>query len=81
MRIILGLTIMAALAACAPAIPDSGAGVVDTGSGVGFGSYDEYQRQKAAREAALAGNALPPPNAVSSETLSATAPASPGARE
>lgn len=78
MRIILGLTIMAALAACSPAIPDSGAGVVDTGAGVGFGSYDQYQRQKAAREAALAGNALPPPNTVSSEPLSATnlAPAS-----
>ncbi|MGX0877636.1 hypothetical protein ACSSV4_002326 [Roseovarius sp. MBR-154] len=65
MRIALGLVMMAALGACAPAIPDSGAGV-------GFGDYDQYQREKAAREAALAGNALPAPDAVSSEPLDAT---------
>jgi len=58
---------MAALGACAPAIPDSGAGV-------GFGDYDTYQREKEAREAALAGEnrALPPPGAISSEPLDAT---------
>lgn len=53
------------LAACQPAVPDSGAGV-------GFGDYSEYQRQ---REAQLSGQAngasgLPPASAVSSEPLS-----------
>lgn len=50
-----------ALAACQPPVPDSGAGV-------GFDSYAQYQRQ---REAQLAGNAstLPPASAVSSEPL------------
>jgi hypothetical protein len=68
MRFFLGALGLAAMSACAPAIPDSGAGV-DTGAGVGFGSYEAYQRERAAREAALAGSALPPPTAVSSETL------------
>lgn len=78
MRFFLGAMGLAALSACAPAIPDSGVGV-DSGTGVGFGSYDAYQREKAAREAALAGSALPPPAAVSSETLQAAggAPADP----
>ena len=65
MRIALGLVMMAALGACAPAIPDSGAGV-------GFKDYGQYRREKEAREAALAGNALPAPDAVSSEPLDAT---------
>lgn len=51
-----------ALAGCAPAVPDSGAGV-------GFGSYSEYEKQQAAREAQLSGGALPAPSAVSEETL------------
>lgn len=71
MRLMLGGLVMAALGACAPAIPDSGARV-DSGSGVGFGNYDTYQREKAAREAALAAGALPPPNTVSSKPLDAT---------
>ncbi|MDZ7708909.1 MAG: hypothetical protein U5K36_01350 [Roseovarius sp.] len=71
MRLMIGGLVMAALGACAPAIPDSGAGA-DPGTGVGFGDYDTYQREKAEREAALAGNALPPPGAVSSEPLDAT---------
>ncbi|WP_407495221.1 hypothetical protein [Pseudooceanicola sp. MF1-13] len=62
----LGLSgvIMVALAACSPAVPDSGAGV-------GFDNYSQYQRQ---REAQLAGNAatLPPAASVSSETLPST---------
>ncbi|MFB9148143.1 hypothetical protein [Roseovarius ramblicola] len=77
MRLMLGFVTMAALAACAPAIPDSGAGV-------GFGDYDTYQRKKAAREAELSGEyvALPPPDAISSQPLDATggateAPAAP----
>lgn len=68
MRFFLGVLGLAAMSACAPAIPDSGASV-NSGAGVGFGSYEAYQREKAAREAALAGSALPPPTAVSSETL------------
>lgn len=75
MRFILLVMGLAALGACAPAIPDSGAGV-NTGAGVGFGSYDAYQRERAARDAALAGAALPPPTAVSSETLDARPTAS-----
>lgn len=70
MRFTLGALGLAVLSACAPAIPDSGASV-NTGAGVGFGSYEAYQRERAAREAALAGAALPPPSAVSSETLGA----------
>ncbi len=46
--------VMAALtvAACAPAVPDSGANVPDPGQGVGFGNYDDYA---ARREAQLTG--------------------------
>ena len=50
-----------ALGACSPTIPDSGAGV-------GFGDYDDYQKKQTARDAALTGGALPPPQTVSSET-------------
>lgn len=63
MRLITTLCACAALAACSPAIPESGA------KGVGFDDYDAYQRDKQAREAALTGSALPPPNTVSSEPL------------
>lgn len=52
------------LAACAPAVPESGAGV-------GFGDYTAYKQAQAQRELALAGRALPPPQAVSTETLGA----------
>ncbi len=54
-----------ALAACNASVPDSGAGV-------GFGNYSEYQRAQAAREAALQGSALPPPSAISTEPLAAS---------
>jgi hypothetical protein len=57
-----GLLALGLLAGCSPEIPDSGAGV-------GFNDYNSYQQQQAARDAALTGNALPPPSAVSSETL------------
>lgn len=48
--------VMAALmlAACSPAVPDSGANVPDPGQGVGFGRYDDYA---ARREAQLNGQA------------------------
>jgi hypothetical protein len=72
MRFTLGLVALMALVACAPAVPDSGAGV-------GFQNYDTYQRDKAAREAALARGVLPPPDAVSSEPLSATGQTTAGA--
>ncbi|GGO51397.1 hypothetical protein SAMN05444398_101682 [Roseovarius pacificus] len=66
MRIILGATALAALTACAPAVPDSGAGV-------GFGDYTQYQAERQARETQLAGTSIPAPNAVSSETLDGAA--------
>ncbi|MBR9820428.1 MAG: hypothetical protein GYB51_05465 [Rhodobacteraceae bacterium] len=47
------------LASCAPAVPDSAAGV-------GFGDYQSYQQQ---REAQLQAQTIAPPAQVSSETL------------
>ncbi|MBY6115809.1 hypothetical protein KUW09_15270 [Mameliella alba] len=47
-----------AVAACEPAVPDSGAGVPDPGTGVGFGNYDDYA---ARRDAQLNGEAGPIP--------------------
>lgn len=62
-RILISMFALGALAACSPAIPDSGAGV-------GFGDYNEFEQKQAARDAALnGGGALPPPQAVSSESL------------
>lgn len=66
MRIILTSAALAALAACGTSIPDSGP---DMGAGVGFGDYTEYQ---ARRDAALTGNTLPAPDAVSSAPLDGT---------
>jgi len=66
--VIVPLVAVVALAGCQQQIPDSGAGV-------GFGSYDEYERAQAARDAQLAGaTALPAPQAVSAEPLAATTP-------
>jgi hypothetical protein len=67
MRRILGGLALVSLAACDPTVPDSAAGV-------GFGDYNEYQRDQASREAALNGQPLPAATAVSPETL-AGAPA------
>ena len=66
MRFILGVTALVALAGCQPSVPDSGAGV-------GFGNYDEYQQQRTSRDAQLTG---PVPNApvVSSEPLGSPLP-------
>lgn len=66
MRFILGMTAVVALTACSPSIPDSG-------GGVGFGDYTEFEAQRQAREAQLTGAAVPAPNAVSSETLDGAA--------
>lgn len=56
-----GLAVIA-VAGCAPGVPDSGVGV-------GFGDVEAYKRAQAERELALAGSALPPPLAVSTEPL------------
>lgn len=71
MRFTLTVLACAALAACSPAVPDSA-------TGVGFSDYDEYLRAQQAREAALTGSALPPPNAVSEEPLSLAGTMPPG---
>lgn len=70
MRLIMVSAALVALSACAPAIPESGP---QTGTGVGFGDYDDYE---ARREAELtgtgAGQTFAPPSAVTSQPLSAT---------
>ncbi len=63
MRWIAPAFLLGTLAACSPPIPDSAAGV-------GFDNSIAAQR---ARDAALTGSAIPPPNAVSSERLPAAA--------
>ncbi|MDQ2094994.1 hypothetical protein [Rhodalgimonas zhirmunskyi] len=65
----MGLAALLALAACDPTIPDSG--VPDPGAGVGFGDYAEYQKRQVARDAALQGQSVPAPSAVSGQPLSA----------
>lgn len=62
MRFLMMTAAALALTACTPPVPDSGAGV-------GFGNYEEYQAQQRARDAQLAGEALPAPDVVSTETL------------
>jgi len=62
MRYLLCGVALVGLAACDPAVPDSG-------SGVGFGDYATYQQTQAQRDAALEGEALPAPLAVSEEQL------------
>ncbi len=66
MRFLMAGAAMSALAACGTNIPDSGP---DSGAGVGFGSYSEYEARQAAREAQLAGAALSAPDSVSSQPL------------
>lgn len=62
-----GVCALIALGACSTTIPDSGAGV-------GFGDYNQFDQQQAARDAALRGDdVLPLPQAVSSETLAPAA--------
>ncbi len=71
MRFFLCAAGLAALTACSPSVPDSAAGV-------GFGDYEDYQQQKRARDAELAGNPLPAPNTVSTETLNDASAEAPG---
>ena len=63
MRFFLVSVAVIGLAACQTTVPDSGAGV-------GFGDYSSYQQQQAARDAQLRGQAVPPAQAISGETLS-----------
>lgn len=65
MRFTLGVTALVALSACSPSIPDSGAGV-------GFNDYDTYQQKQQARNAALAGQAVPQAGVVSDEVTGAS---------
>ncbi|VAV97592.1 FIG01023059: hypothetical protein [hydrothermal vent metagenome] len=65
MRYILAVVALTGLAACETLPPASK-------SGVGFGNYDQYQKeqtQRKAQSAGAAGAALPAPDAVSGETL------------
>ncbi len=66
MKPILCLTALVALTACAPSVPESGA--PDPGAGVGFGDYDSYLEAQRARDAQLAGQALPGGDVISDET-------------
>lgn len=69
MRLIFLSSALMALASCGASVPESGP---DSGAGVGFGSYSEYQQQQAARDAQLAGSgstALPAASAVSTTSL------------
>ncbi|WP_261193379.1 hypothetical protein [Pseudoruegeria sp. SHC-113] len=62
MRAAVAVFALAGLAACEPTIPDSGAGV-------GFNNYAEYQQERARREAELTGGTpLPSAQAISAET-------------
>lgn len=69
-----------ALMACEPSIPDSGAGVVERGQGVGFSDYDSYNDYHQEREARLNGSApattIAAPPGVASTTLDGGAPES-----
>ncbi|MEM8775181.1 MAG: hypothetical protein AAGF53_09115 [Pseudomonadota bacterium] len=70
MRLTVCLAVVAGLAACSPSIPDSGAGIggiPDPGVGVGFTDPAVLAQRRAAREAALRGNAVPPAGAISDE--------------
>jgi len=65
MRFYIPAIAVLALAACDPVVPDSG---------VGFNGYASYEKQRAAREAMLRGQATPRQGAISGETVQTTAP-------
>ncbi len=62
MRYFLSGVALLALTACDPTVPDSGAGV-------GFQDYSEYQRQQAQRDAQLTGTTVPAAAPVAQQTL------------
>lgn len=64
MRLYVPAIAVLALGACAPTVPNSGAG-----AGVGFGGYSSYEQQRAARESQLQGQAIPAGRTVSGETV------------
>lgn len=68
-RTVFAVLSLGLLAACDPPVPDSGAGVVNPGAGVGFGNYAEYQAQREAELIAGAPGATAglDPQAVSGE--------------
>ena len=68
--IVFSVLALGVMAACSPQVPDSGAGV-------GFGTYAEYQAQQAQRTQQLQGQSLPPPASVSSAPLGSTMPLDP----
>jgi len=72
MRIFVPAMMVLALAACDPAVPNSG-------EGVGFDGYSSYEQQRAAREAKLQGPSAPVADTISQETItpSSTSPAAP----
>ena len=59
---------VAALAACQPAIPDSGAGIVDPGRGVGFDNPNTLAEREA-RAAELSSSTVPAAPSVGAQTL------------
>ncbi|MEO0372409.1 MAG: hypothetical protein AAF231_13200 [Pseudomonadota bacterium] len=71
MRFLAFSAALLAVSACSPSIPDSAAGV-------GFGDYNEYEAQQAARTSAAAqGTPLPPAGSVSGETIQSGAVGTP----
>ncbi|MDD9708059.1 hypothetical protein PVW53_10860 [Seohaeicola sp. SP36] len=67
---VLSMIALGVVAACAPQVPDSGAGV-------GFESYSDYQARQSQQ---LQGQSLPAPATVSSAPLGSTAPLDPDAQ-
>lgn len=67
-RSFLALGGVVALAACQPAIPDSGAGIVDPGRGVGFDNPNTLAEREA-RAAELTSSTVPATAAVGAQTL------------
>jgi hypothetical protein len=68
MRFYIPAIAVLALAACDPVVPDSG---------VGFDGYASYEKQRAAREAMLRGQATPRQDAISGETVQSSSPPPP----
>jgi hypothetical protein len=50
MRYLISVILLVAVTACAPSVPNSGAG-----AGVGFDSYNDFEKERAEREQLLAG--------------------------
>ncbi|MGR3370752.1 MAG: hypothetical protein ACU0CC_03085 [Sagittula sp.] len=71
MRYILCGVAALALTACTTSVPDSAAGVVDTGQGVGFNNYDSYRAEREAQLNGATGQSalIAPPADVQSGTL------------